>query len=198
METPVISKGSWPYSQRNKITTNTKHPVVKVFLTYRCYIFESLTHKSLVMFLITEYGPPITIQWEQFAKHFNAKIPVSMLIRPDLWNLQHVIFFKPVKELGGVWRGFGWKCMRREKSNTSKWSSWSNNVTYNKKTQETKSKCEPVQKEQGCFWCADTMGQHKSIIKSTREPVWSPRANCWTVFLPKIRIVYSFLLLTFS
>lgn len=109
VETPVISKGSCPYfqAQRNKITTNTKNPVVKVF-------FKSLTHKSLVMFPISEYGPPITIQWEQFAKHFNAKIPVSMLIRPDLWNLQHVIFLKSVKELGGVWRGFGWECMKRK------------------------------------------------------------------------------------
>lgn len=116
VETPVISKGSCPYfqAQRNKITTNTKKPVVKVFLTHGCYIFKSLTHKSLVMFPISEYGPPITIQWEQFAKHFNAKIPVSMLIRPDLWNLQHVIFFKSVKELGGVWRGFGWGCMKRK------------------------------------------------------------------------------------
>lgn len=116
VETPVISKGSWPYflAQRNKITTNTKNPVVKVFLTHGCYIFKSLTHKSLVMFPISEYGPPITIQWEQFAKHFNAKIPVSMLIRPDLWNLQHVIFLKSVKELGGVWRGFGWECMKRK------------------------------------------------------------------------------------
>lgn len=116
VETLVISKGSWLYSraQRNKITTNTKNPVVKVFLTHGCYIFESLTHKSLVMFPISEYGPPITIQWEQFAKHFNAKIPVSMLIRPDLWNLQQVIFFKSVKELGGVWRGFGWGRMKRK------------------------------------------------------------------------------------
>lgn len=97
-----------------RLRQTQKNPVVKVFLTHGCYIFESLTHKSLVMFPISEYGPPITIQWEQFAKHFNAKIPVSMLIRPDLWNLQHVIFFKSVKELGGVWRGFGWGCMKRK------------------------------------------------------------------------------------